>query len=143
MTEKGKEWQHHEHEMKDEESPAYMAHKDESSVVPPKAYKKKEMPVPQPSVSYGHSHGMAVQQFEMKTEKKVYHAEYAHKKHAHKVMCHPCPPIVCEPQYVFHDHSISQEVPIVHPIIHVHRYNVVPVHKHYYQHYTDNPMVSP
>lgn len=159
MSEKGKQWDHHEKEMKakvtqdesaatykpwkDAESPAdQMAHKDESPAVPLKA-KKKEMPSPKPVISYGHSHGMAVQQMEVKTEKKVYHAEYAHKKHAPKVMCHPCPPIVCEPQYVFHDHCINQEVPVMHPVIHVHRYNVVPVPKHYYQHYSANGIVSP
>ena len=48
--------------------------------------------------------------------------------HGNQVM-----PIVCPPEYRFHDEFMPREVPIIHPIVNVNRHHYVDIPKHYYR----------
>ncbi|MCI1858133.1 MAG: spore coat protein D [Sporolactobacillus sp.] len=39
-------------------------------------------------------------------------------------------PIYCDPEYVIHDTFVPRYVPVIHPVIHVTRKNIVNVPKH-------------
>lgn len=49
-------------------------------------------------------------------------------------------PVVCPPQYRFHDEYTEREVPFIHPIVNVNRQHVVDVPKHYYTETTEDVM---
>lgn len=49
-------------------------------------------------------------------------------------------PIVCPPEYRFHECYTTQEVPYVHPIVNVNRHNVIGVPQHYYTETTEDVM---
>ncbi|MCL6633102.1 MAG: hypothetical protein K6T63_10770 [Alicyclobacillus herbarius] len=91
-----------------------------------------------PAPSYGYvPHGVVHHHKVMKKIKKYYHPPYV----AH----HPygCPPVVCDPHYVVKEHCVPREVPVVHPIIYVHKHKVVNVPKHYYKPVKKHMMVDP
>ena len=78
----------------------------------------------QPKVSYGVAGHVSESHKVVKKTTKVYKPSYTTVKHPKH---YSCAPIVCDPQYVIHDHFIPREVPVIHPIIHVHRHNIVNV----------------
>lgn len=142
MTEKHEEqpWQGaHEHKKFE------ALHEDESASAPEESPSHEESwsaPHPEVKVSYGTVGPMSVQQKQVvKKTKKVYTHSYTTVKHQPKH--HTCPPIVCDPQYVFHDCYVPREVPVIHPIIHVQRHHIVNIPKHYYQSSTKNTVVDP
>lgn len=52
-------------------------------------------------------------------------------------------PVVCPPQYRFHDEFIPQVVPFIHPIVNVNREHIVPIPRHFYTETTENVMGAP
>lgn len=52
-------------------------------------------------------------------------------------------PIYCDPQYVVHDTFTPRFIPVVHPVIHVNRQNIVNVPRHMTQHSEQNEVVDP
>ena len=58
--------------------------------------------------------------------------------HGNQVM-----PIVCPPEYRFHDEYMPREVPIIHPIVNVNRHHYVDIPKHYYEETTKDVMGAP
>lgn len=54
----------------------------------------------------------------------------------------PVQPIVTRPRYVVRDFVTPRPVPIIHPIVHVNRQNIVNVPQHFYQRYTKNVVVD-
>ncbi len=70
-----------------------------------------------------------------------------HKHHAVDPVVHAapnqCKPIVCDPQYVFHDCYVPREVPIVQPVIHVQRKIIVNVPRHYVQPMVKHKVIDP
>lgn len=52
-------------------------------------------------------------------------------------------PIVCPPNYRFHDEFMPREVPVIHPIVNVNRQHFVDVPRHYFTETTENVMGTP
>ncbi|RYM06515.1 spore coat protein D [Sporolactobacillus sp. THM7-7] len=57
--------------------------------------------------------------------------------------CGPNQPIYCDPQYVVHDSFVPRFVPVVHPVIHVNRQNVVNVPRHIFEPQFRNEVIDP
>ncbi len=51
-------------------------------------------------------------------------------------------PIVCPPKYMVRNRFIRRPQPIIHPVVHVNRLNVVDVPKHIYRPITRNEIVE-
>lgn len=113
-----------------DESPSTSAH------VESPAMQKPEVVAP-PKVSFSESTQVTQEYTEVQaTTQHHIHEPQKHKPKKHKMKHYACNPIICEPQYVVHDHCIPLEVPVIHPIIHVHRYHYQEVPTHYYQTFT-------
>lgn len=52
-------------------------------------------------------------------------------------------PIVCPPEYCYHDEFMPREVPVIHPIVNVNRQHYVDYPRHYYTETTENVMGAP
>jgi spore coat protein D len=52
-------------------------------------------------------------------------------------------PIYCDPQYVYHDSYVCREIPVIHPIVHVNRQNIVNVPRHYTQPTQSTQVIDP
>lgn len=52
-------------------------------------------------------------------------------------------PVVCPPEYCFHDEFTPREVPVIHPIVNVNRQHFVDIPRHYYTETTENVMGAP
>lgn len=52
-------------------------------------------------------------------------------------------PVVCPPDYRFHDEFMPREVPVIHPIVNVNRQHYVDVPRHYFTETTENVMGAP
>lgn len=52
-------------------------------------------------------------------------------------------PVVCPPDYRFHDEFMPREVPVIHPIVNVNRQHFVDVPRHYFTETTENVMGAP
>lgn len=52
-------------------------------------------------------------------------------------------PIVCPPEYCFHDEFMPREVPVIHPIVNVNRQHFVDIPRHFYAETTENVMGAP
>lgn len=51
-------------------------------------------------------------------------------------------PIHCPPRYVVHDRFVRRPQPIIHPVVHVNRLNVVDVPEHIYRPVMRNEIVE-
>ncbi|AKP46475.1 Hypothetical protein BSM4216_1178 [Bacillus smithii] len=58
-------------------------------------------------------------------------------------MHHRPRPIVCPPIHRVRDHFVPRQVPYIHPVVNVNRYNIVNVPKHIYRPVTRNVVVDP
>lgn len=52
-------------------------------------------------------------------------------------------PIVCPPQCVVKDTYTTREIPVIHPVVTIHRQHIVNVPRHIYQPITRNEVVDP
>jgi hypothetical protein len=55
----------------------------------------------------------------------------------------PCPPIVCPPVYEYHDCYVCREVPIIQPVVRVHRQIIVNVPRYYVEPVDRNEVIDP
>ena len=51
-------------------------------------------------------------------------------------------PLTCPPRYIVRNQFIRREIPIIHPVIHVNRVNIVNVPKHIYKPIKKNVIVE-
>lgn len=63
------------------------------------------------------------------------------EKH-HGSDCHN-KPIYCDPQYIVHDTFVPRFVPVIHPIVHVNRQNIVNVPQHIFQNSERTEVIDP
>ncbi|MFX3616731.1 MAG: spore coat protein D [Sporolactobacillus sp.] len=52
-------------------------------------------------------------------------------------------PIICDPRYVVHDSYVPRYIPVIHPVVHVNRQNIVNVPQHSVQQSQQNQVVDP
>lgn len=52
-------------------------------------------------------------------------------------------PVICPPQYRYHDQFTPRPVPVIHPIVNVNRQHIVDVPEHFYTETTENVMGAP
>lgn len=52
-------------------------------------------------------------------------------------------PIYCDPQYIVHDTYVPRYIPVIHPIVHVNRKNIVNVPEHIYQESSQETTIDP
>ncbi|EHL79581.1 hypothetical protein HMPREF1015_01003 [Bacillus smithii 7_3_47FAA] len=55
----------------------------------------------------------------------------------------PSRPIECPPRYNVRNHYVPRQVPYIHPVVNVNRYNIVNVPRHIYRPVTRNVVVDP
>ncbi len=52
-------------------------------------------------------------------------------------------PIYCDPRYIVHDTFVPRFVPVIHPIVHVNRQNIVNVPRHIFQNSEQTEVIDP